>query len=109
MSHEIHDAHILPSDHDYPDPDHPGHSYRSNLRNTTNNIFNKYEPDAPSNILHPAHPYNSPESLPVHGKDESEEPYFESPSVTVRAVNHNERNGGLFGKMFGGNKGNNKR
>ncbi|MEM7603222.1 MAG: secretin N-terminal domain-containing protein, partial [Verrucomicrobiota bacterium] len=109
ISHEIHDSHILPADHDYPDPQHPGHSYHSDLRNTTNNIFNKYEPDAPSNLLHPAHPYNAPESLPVHGKDETEEPYFESPSVTVRAVDQTERKGGFFGKVFGGNKANRTR
>ncbi|MEM6277921.1 MAG: secretin N-terminal domain-containing protein [Verrucomicrobiota bacterium] len=106
ISHEIHDAHILPNDHDYPDPEHPGHSYRSDLRNTTNNIFNKYEPDAPSNLLHPQHPYNAPESLPTHGKVESEVPYFENPSVTVRAVDQTQKKNGFFGKVFGGNKGN---
>lgn len=106
ITHEMHDAHILPSDHDYPDSRHPGHNYESDLRNTTNNIFNKYEPDAPSNILHPEHPYNAPESLPVHGKNDSEVPHFENPSVTVRAVDKNGRKGGLFGKMFGANKAN---
>ncbi|MDF1656772.1 MAG: hypothetical protein P1U58_04125 [Verrucomicrobiales bacterium] len=109
ISHEIHDSHVLPTDHNYPDSQHPGHNYESDLRNTTNNIFNKYEPDAPSNLLHPGHPYNSPESLPIHGKTDPEVPYFESPSVTVRAVNQTPRNGGFFGKMFGGNKGNSNR
>lgn len=106
MMHEIHDSHVLPTNHDYPDPDHPGHNYESDLRNTTNNIFNKYEPDAPTNILDPAHPYNLPQSRPVHGKTRSgsEEPRFrENPSVSVRPVGE-RRKGGLLGKMFGGNK-----
>ncbi|MDF1823943.1 MAG: hypothetical protein P1U68_04830 [Verrucomicrobiales bacterium] len=104
MSHEIHDSHVLPSNHDYPDPQHPGHSYQSDFRNTANNLFEKYEPDAPTNILHPGHPYNSPSSLPSHDKNGSETPSFENPSVTVRAVEAPKRNG-FFQKVFKGNKG----
>lgn len=106
MSHEIHDSHVLPSNHDYPDPNHPGHSYNSDLKNTTDNIFNKYEPDAPTNILHPDHPYNSPSALPSHDKNGSEQPAFENPSVTVRAVESQPRRNGFFNKVFKGNKGN---
>lgn len=106
-SHEIHESHILPSNHDYPDRRNPGFNHRPNMRNTVNNTFNRYEPDAPSNLLNPEHPYNRPESLPVHGKDYDREPQFaqgESPEVTVRPVGEGKKNGGLFGKMFGGNK-----
>lgn len=106
-SHEIHESHILPSNHEYPDPRNPGFNHRPNLRNTVNNTFKRYEPDAPSNLLNPEHPYNRPESLPVHGKDYSREPEFaqgDSPEVTVRPVGGGKKQGGLFGKMFGGNK-----
>jgi len=106
-SHEIHESHILPSNHDYPDPERPGFNHRSNLRNTLNNTFKQYEPDAPSSLLNPNHPYNRPESLPVHGKDEPSEPQFaqgEAPEVTVRPVTEGRKNGGLLGKMFGGHK-----
>ena len=106
-SHEIHESHILPSNHDYPDPANPGFNHRSNLRNTMANTFNRYEPDAPSNLLNPEHPYNRPESLPVHGKDYNREPEFAqgaSPEVTVRPVGEGRKSGGFLGKMFGGNK-----
>lgn len=105
MSHEIHDSHVLPNNHDYPDGRHPGHNHRSDLRNTMNNTFKKYEPDAPANLLHPDHPYNSPQALPVHGKHYHSEPVFaESPAVTVRPAREAKKNGGLLGKIFGGNK-----
>ena len=105
MSHEIHDSHVLPSNHHYPDDEHPGHGYRSDLRNTLKNSFKQYEPDAPSNLLNPAHPYNNPQSLPVHGKDYDSDPVFaESPTVTVRPATERKKNGGFLGKMFGGNK-----
>jgi type II secretory pathway component GspD/PulD (secretin) len=106
-SHEIHESHVLPSSHDYPDPQNPGFNHRSNLRNTLNNTFKKYEPDAPANLLNPTHPYNRPESLPVHGKDYQSEPQFAhgaSPEVTVRPVSERRKGGGFLGKMFGGHK-----
>lgn len=105
MSHEVHESHVIPSNHDYPDDERPGHGYRSDLRNTVKNSFKQYEPDAPSNLLNPAHPYNRPQALPVHGKDYDSDPVFaESPTVTVRPANERKKNGGFFGKVFGGNK-----
>ncbi len=107
MSHEIHESHVLPTTHNYPDRNHPGHSYQSDLKNTVDNAFNKYEPDPPSNLLHPQHPYNQPQSMPVHGKTQeySEEPRFaENPSVTVRPANSTRQKGGLLGKLFKGNR-----
>ncbi|MEC5127947.1 secretin N-terminal domain-containing protein [Verrucomicrobiales bacterium BCK34] len=107
MSHEIHESHVLPTNHAYPDRKHPGHSYQSDLKNTVDNAFNKYEPDAPTNLLHPAHPYNQPQSMPVHGKtqDYQEEPRFaENPSVRVRPANDSKQKGGLLGKLFKGNR-----
>jgi len=105
MSHEVHDSHVLPTNHNYPDTNHPGHGYRSDLRNTMKNSFKQYEPDAPTNLLNPGHPYNNPQSLPVHGKEYDSEPVFaESPTVTVRPASAPKKNGGFFGKVFGGNK-----
>ncbi|MEX2579323.1 MAG: hypothetical protein WD342_09715 [Verrucomicrobiales bacterium] len=104
VSHEIHDSHVLPTDHDYPDRDHPGHGYHSDLPNTGGNIFHKYEPDPPANLLNPGHPYNQPQARPVHGKTGDGVPDFHDPSVTVRSVNGERRKGGLLGKLFGGNK-----
>ncbi len=107
MSHEIHESHILPSNHNYPDPNNPGSNYRPDFRATMNNAFRRHEPDAPSHLLLPDHPYNRPESLPTHGKTYDEEPQFASasnrPEVSVRPVG-SRKNGGLLGKMFGGNK-----
>jgi type II secretory pathway component GspD/PulD (secretin) len=106
-SHEIHESHVLPSNHEYPDRRNPGFNHRPDLRNTVNNTFKRYEPDAPGNLLNPEHPYNRPEALPVHGKDYHREPEFAqgtSPEVTVRPVGEGRRNGGLFQKMFGGTK-----
>jgi type II secretory pathway component GspD/PulD (secretin) len=105
MSHEVHDSHVLPTNHDYPDRKQPGHTYRSDLRNTVKNSFKQYEPDAPSNLLNPAHPYNNPQALPVHGKDYDSDPVFAgNPTVTVRPASEPKKNGGFLGKVFGGNK-----
>ena len=104
-SHDIHDSHTLPSSHNYPDPKHPGHTYRTDLKNTVGNIFNKYQPDEPSNLLDPQHPYNSPVALPTHDNQYVSEPAFtESPTVTVRPTNAAKKNSGFLGRVFGGNK-----
>ncbi len=106
MSHDIHESHILPSNHNYPDPDNPGSNYRSDFRTTMNNAFKRNKSDEPSHLLLPEHPYNRPESLPTHGKRYDEEPQFaatgDRPEVTVRPAGR--KNSGLLGKMFGGNK-----
>ncbi len=109
MSHEIHESHVLPSNHDYPNRFKPGANYRSNLKNSLKNTFSQYEPDPPSNLLHPEHPYNRPESLPTHDYPRNfDEPRFasdgNSPEVTVRPVGENGRNTGFLGKILGGNK-----
>ncbi len=109
VSHEIHDAHVLPGNHDYPDRDHPGSNYKSRLGNTVNNMFERYDADAPSSILLPDHPYNNPESpQPPQGiLVGSAEPQFaDDPSVTVRPLHKDgsPKNGGLLGKLFGGSK-----
>lgn len=108
IAHELHDSHVLPSNHDYPDRFHPGANYRTNLRNSLRNTVNGYEPDPPSNLLHPEHPYNRPEALPTHGYRYDREPQFaqteEAPEVVVRPVGEGKKNGGFLGKIFGGNK-----
>jgi hypothetical protein len=112
--HEIHDSHVLPTNYDYPNPEAPGNGYKSDLRNSVNNIFNRYEPDAPSNILNPAHPYNLPQSRPIEQNPPTPEPQFqqnqyqETPTVTVRPVNEGRPKNRLFGNLFGKNKGANQ-
>jgi type II secretory pathway component GspD/PulD (secretin) len=113
MSHEIHESHVLPSNHDYPNRFKPGANYRSNLKNSLKNTFNQYEPDPPSNLLHPEHPYNRPQSLPTHDYPADrypgdQGPQFaqsgEAPEVMVRPVGESKKGNGFFGKIFGGNK-----
>lgn len=105
VSHEIHDSHVLPVDHDSPDPRNPGDSVHPNLRNTLANAFNAKKNRAPTSMLLPEHPYNRPEALPT--VDDYSEPQFvpvgDRPEVTVRPAG-NKKNGGFLGKMFGGNK-----
>ncbi|MEM9283785.1 MAG: hypothetical protein AAGA96_18340, partial [Verrucomicrobiota bacterium] len=63
------------------------------------------EPNPPSNLLHPGHPYNQPDTLPTHGKHQDQgqsEPTFADPSVTVAPVSGQKKKG-LFGGLFGGN------
>lgn len=104
MSHEIHDSHVLPVDHESPDPDNPGNTARPNLGNSIANALNLNKRRAPSSMLLPDHPYNRPEALPV--VDDYSEPRFvavgDRPEVTVRPAAP-KKNSGLF-KMFGGNK-----
>ena len=108
VSHEIHDSHVLPGNYNYPDSDNPGSNHKSNFKNTVNNMFNRYEPEAPSNLLLPAHPYNNPESpQPSQGVAVAQsEPDFANPAVTVRPANASGSSGnsGFLGKLFGGNK-----
>jgi type II secretory pathway component GspD/PulD (secretin) len=107
MAHELHDAHVLPKNHDYPNRFKPGANYRSNLKNSVKNAFNRYEPDPAGSLLLPEHPYNRPEAVPSHAYPESGEPSFvqagDAPEVTVRPVSES-RKGGFLGKIFGGNK-----
>jgi len=111
MTHDLHESHVLPGNHDYPDRRRPGHNYESDFRNTVNNAFEKYDPDPPSNLLHPAHPYNLPQARPVHGKDDGgqDTPRFHNPSVEVRAADARRKKGGLLGKLFGADKSNRAR
>ena len=60
MTHEIHDSHVLPTSHNYPDPENPGFNYEPNLGNTVSNTFKQFPEDAPANMLLPSHPYNTP-------------------------------------------------
>ncbi len=104
-SHEIHEAHILPNNHSSPDRDKPGANYRSNFRNAMRNALKKNEPEPPSSILLPEHPYNLPESsLPTRGHDVQDTRFVavgERPEVTVRPV---KKNSGFLGRIFSGGK-----
>ncbi len=107
VSHEIHDSHILPVDHNSPDPANPGNTTEPNLRNTLANAFNANKKRNSNSLLMPDHPYNRPEALPSM-EDYSETRFVavgDRPEVTVRPIQAPKKNGGgLFGKMFGGNK-----
>lgn len=103
ISHETHDLHVLPSNHDYPDRFNPGNNHRSDFNTTRDNLFDRLNPDPPSNLLHPEHPYNLPETNAVHGKthEPTSEPQFRGkPSVTVRPVESQPKKPGIFG-IFG--------
>ena len=103
ISHETHDLHVLPSNHDYPDRFNPGNNHRSDFNTTRDNLFDRLNPDPPSNLLHPEHPYNLPETNAVHGKthEPTSEPQFRGkPSVTVRPVEPQPKKPGIFG-IFG--------
>ena len=100
MSHEAHDSHVLPSNHDYPDRLNPGSNHRSDYQNTKNNLFKRNNPDPPSNLLHPEHPFNRPEAVAQHGKTQEQvaEPRFGAkPSVSVRSVDTERKRTGIFG------------
>jgi len=58
---ELHERHVLPTDHAWPDRDKPGFNYESNLPWTAGNIAGVYPETAPSSPLHPGHPLNQPE------------------------------------------------
>ncbi len=58
---EVHDRHVVPNDHGWPDRHNPGNGYEPNLGWTAGNIVNAYDPIPPSNPLHPEHPVNLPE------------------------------------------------
>ena len=103
ISHETHDLHVLPSNHDYPDRLNPGNNHRSDFNTTRDNLFDRLNPDPPSNLLHPEHPYNLPETNAVHGKahEPTSEPQFRGkPSVTVRPIDQQPKKTGIFG-IFG--------
>lgn len=54
----LHDRHVLPLDHKWPDRQHPGFNYESNLGWTAGNILKAYPEVPPSNPLLPDHPDN---------------------------------------------------
>jgi len=58
---EIHDRHVVPNDHSWPDRKKPGNGYEANIGWTAGNMVNAYDPIPPSNALHPEHPVNLPE------------------------------------------------
>lgn len=106
ISHETRDLHVLPSNHDYPDRLNPGNNHRSDFNTTRDNLFDRLSPDPPSNLLHPEHPYNLPETNAVHGKthEPTSEPQFRGkPSVTVRPIDQQPKKPGIFG-IFGNKK-----
>lgn len=61
INQELHDNHVLPNDHKWPDRDNPGFNYERNLGWTLGNAVKAYPPTPPSNPLHPDHPVNLPE------------------------------------------------
>lgn len=106
-SHEIHEAHILPTKHSFPDPDKPKSNYKPKLRNSARAAANRPPSDPPSSILLPEHPYNRPVATPIYGAGYDDNSQFvaagDRPEVTVRPSSQKKGNG-LFNRMFGGSK-----
>lgn len=61
VNRELHQNHVLPNDHKWPDRRNPGSNYESNLGWTLGNAVNAYPQAPPSNPLDPDHPVNLPE------------------------------------------------
>jgi type II secretory pathway component GspD/PulD (secretin) len=61
MTRNLHQQHVVPSDHAWPERENPGDSYEDNLGWTIGNLVDAYDPIPPSNALNPEHPLNQPE------------------------------------------------
>ncbi len=97
VNRELHQNHVLPNDHHWPDRKSPGDNYEPNLGWTLGNAVNAYPPTPPSNALHPDHPVN----LPTW--DASEEPGLRQGQTMVEpepVVAAPAPRKGLFGTLF---------
>ncbi|MCB1063126.1 MAG: hypothetical protein KDN20_09420 [Verrucomicrobiae bacterium] len=95
VNREIHDSHVLPKDHNWPDRKSPGDNYEPHLGWTLGNAVNAYPPTPPSNPLHPDHPVNLPE-WDVH-----DEPGIRQGETMVEpVVDRGSGRKGLFGNLF---------
>lgn len=94
VNRELHENHVLPNDHSWPDRRNPGSNYDPNLGWTLGNAVNAYPPTPPSSPLHPEHPVNLPEW------DVREEPGIREGETMVEPVSGQPRRKGLLGNLF---------
>lgn len=94
INQELHQNHVLPNDHAWPDRKSPGSNYESNLGWTLGNAVNAFGPTPPSNPLHPEHPVNLPQW------DVREEPGIRSGETMVEPVPVKVERKGLLGNLF---------
>jgi hypothetical protein len=109
-SHEIHESHILPSNHDYPDPERPGlqpplepsqHVELTPSTGTSPTLPSK-SPQSRSSLQPPGVPARPRQGLQTKRTQFAQ---GESPEVTVRGRSPKAaRTADSFGKMFGGHK-----
>lgn len=97
VNRQIHNNHVLPTDHKWPDRKSPGSNYESNLGWSLGNAVNAYPPTPPSSPLHPDHPVN----LPTW--DVNEQPAIREGQTMVETVHDTQtapRKKGLLGNLF---------
>lgn len=94
VNREIHEAHVLPSDHAWPDRTKPGFNYEPNLGWAVGNTLGVYPPVGPSNPLHPEHPVNLPEW------DVRDEPGLRPGQTLVEPAAPAEVRRGIFGNRL---------
>jgi len=94
VNQEIHDNHVLPNDHKWPDRNNPGFNYERNLGWTLGNAVKAFPPTPPSNPLHPDHPVNLPEW------DVSQERGIRPGETMVEPVSAQPQRKGLLGNLF---------
>lgn len=90
---ELHERHVLPADHAFPDSERPGFNYESNLPWTLGNMGRLYPESAPSSPLHPEHPLNQ---MP----EEDEQAYRTTADAAEAAPATAQRRRGLFNGFF---------
>ncbi|MCB1237020.1 MAG: hypothetical protein KDM91_18270 [Verrucomicrobiae bacterium] len=96
MTMDLHQRHVLPENHAWPDRRNPGSNYEPNLGRNVGNAFNLIPADPPANPLHPEHPVNQPEWVDSTGPAQYSEE-IETPAGAVLPVQEKR---GLFGNIF---------
>ncbi|MCB1230045.1 MAG: hypothetical protein KDN19_07260 [Verrucomicrobiae bacterium] len=94
VNREIHQSHVLPADHAWPDRKSPGDNYEPNLGWTVGNALNVYPPTPPSSPLHPDNPVN----LPTW--DAADQPGIQEGQTMVETVTEQPARKGLLSNLF---------
>jgi type II secretory pathway component GspD/PulD (secretin) len=96
MTRGLHDRHVLPLDHKWPDRRYPGLNYESRLGWTAGNLLKAYPEVPPSNPLNPDHPDN------LFGPAEVELPTADKERISPYSSGQSDRphRRGLFRRLF---------
>jgi type II secretory pathway component GspD/PulD (secretin) len=94
LNQELHQNHVLPNDHAWPDRKAPGNNYDPHLGWQLGNAVNAFGPTPPSNPLHPEHPVNLPQW------DVRDEPGIRQGETMVEPVPVKAERKGLLGNLF---------